>query len=65
MDAHVMNLNSDHEGTQEWICPICGRVLLLETNPSHLSILVRGDSYASHSGNTGGLKITGMSADNG
>jgi len=58
-----MTLVGDHEGSQEWVCPICGHVLLIETNPSHIEIAIEGDRTVSHSGGIGGLRVAGVKAD--
>jgi len=62
---HLMELISTHEGSQEWICPICGRVILLETNPSRVEIVVDGDLSESHSGSTDGLSLISRTVNDG
>ena len=51
---HTMTLVTEHEGTQEWLCPICGRRLLVEFNPEWRRVVVEaGDEMISHTGATG------------
>lgn len=48
---HTMTLVTDHEGTEEWMCPTCGRHLLISWNPVfHKTVLVEGDPNAKHTG---------------
>ena len=56
---HEMILEVTHpSGMQGWYCPTCGRRILLLVPPNNEMIIVEtGDKYASHSGNTGGLRI--------
>ena len=45
-------------GTQRWVCPICGRCILLLVPPDNdMIVSVTGDQNATHSGSTGGLRI--------
>ena len=54
---HQMKLTSEAEGTQQWECPDCGRVMLIEWQPWRRVVVVRGDEHAAHSGATGGLEM--------
>lgn len=48
---HTMTLVDEHEGTEEWLCPSCGRHMLVSWNPVfHKTILVEGDLDAKHTG---------------
>ena len=48
---HAMDLIREHEGTEEWLCPICGRHLLVNWNPNFKrTILNAGDLSVTHSG---------------
>ena len=55
---HTMVFVGEHEGTEEWLCPTCGRNFLIDADA--LTIKEEGDRYASHSGSTGGLQIVGV-----
>lgn len=52
-EDHTMNLTQEHEGTEEWVCPTCGRTVLVEWNPFRKREVIAGDVYASHSGSKG------------
>jgi len=48
---HAMELIREHEGTEEWLCPNCGRRLLVNWNPKFKrTVLVAGDQSVTHSG---------------
>lgn len=48
---HDMTLIRKHEGTEEWICPICGRHMLVNWYPKFKrTILQAGDSSVGHNG---------------
>jgi len=48
---HTMTLITEHEGTEEWQCPTCGRHLLVSWNPVfHKTVLLEGDPSARHTG---------------
>lgn len=47
---HALTLICEHENTQEWVCPICGRIVLIELSPWHRAVVVAGDETVSHSG---------------
>lgn len=51
-----MQLQTEHEGTEVWVCPTCGRTLLIEWDPNFKkTVSVSGNDNASHSGSKGGL----------
>jgi hypothetical protein len=46
------------DGTQEWVCPSCGRRILMQWPPQYKrTVLEAGDENASHSGAMGGLSM--------
>ena len=48
---HTMTLMRKHEGIEEWLCPICGRHMLVNWQPKFKrTILSAGDLSASHNG---------------
>lgn len=61
--THQMTLIFDHEGTEEWCCPICGRRMLIEWQPFRKVVLEPGDDNAGHSGSKGGLSISMVNTD--
>lgn len=56
---HEMILNGSGEsGAEEWICPTCGRRMLLRWPPNYEKlILEHGDESAVHVGGKGGLRV--------
>ena len=46
--VHVMQLDSEHEGTKVFICPECGRMLLIEFTPFAKTVIEEGDQEAKH-----------------
>lgn len=60
--THEMTLTETHEGTDTWVCPVCGRVLLIELDPWRRVVDVPGDECAVHVGSTGGLRMNKMEA---
>lgn len=47
---HTMDLIREHEGTEEWLCPECGRHMLVNWRPAFKrTILEAGDQSAGHS----------------
>jgi hypothetical protein len=56
--THVLTLTSAHENTEEWTCPLCGRVLLIEWQPWRRVVIEPGDEAAAHSGGKGGLVMS-------
>lgn len=48
---HSMTLIRKHEGIEEWLCPTCGRHMLVNWNPIFKrTVLDAGDSSVGHSG---------------
>lgn len=58
-EHHEMRLETTHStGTEEWVCPICGRRFLMRWPPNYEKIILEaGDEYATHSGGKGGLRM--------
>lgn len=54
---------TEHEGIYELVCPVCGKVILIHTDPPSVEIIVKGDFFASHNASMGGLDIGGISVD--
>lgn len=53
---HQMVLKKSHSGAEEWICPECGRRILVEWPPEFRKIVLdEGDMSVAHSGSRGGL----------
>ncbi len=54
-----MILNGSAEsGAEEWVCPSCGRLMLLRWPPRYEKlVLVPGDDSAIHVGGKGGLQV--------
>ena len=61
--THGMQLIAEHEGTEEWLCPVCGRMVLIDWMPFHYEIVIPGDESAGHSGSKGGLRIAGVEVE--
>lgn len=57
---HDMVLEKTHDnGTEEWVCPVCNRHVIMQWPPNYKKIVVYpGDEYAIHSGSKGGLKLS-------
>jgi|OpeIllAssembly_1097287.scaffolds.fasta_scaffold875047_1 DNA-directed RNA polymerase subunit RPC12/RpoP len=48
---HTMSMIREHEGTEEWLCPTCGRHMIVNWRPKFKrTVLQAGDSGVSHSG---------------
>ena len=58
-ERHIMILNDRADsGAEEWVCPSCGRRMLLRWPPDYESlVLEHGDDTAIHVGGKGGLQI--------
>jgi len=56
-NSHDLTLIDEHEGTEEWYCPTCGRRMTITWQPWQRIILEPGDVYAAHSGSKGGLQV--------
>jgi len=55
---HTMEFIREYEGMDEWLCPTCGRRLLMEYRPKFKKIILEeGDINAGHSGGKGGLQV--------
>jgi len=59
-EEHVMNLVNDHEGTEEWQCPVCKRAFLIEWMPWKKVVVVEGDATAFHQIGKGGQRLSGL-----
>ena len=59
-DRHQMILSGCAEsGAEEWVCPSCGRRVLLRWPPDYQKlVLERGDVTAIHVGGKGGVQVT-------
>jgi hypothetical protein len=55
---HEMVLEKTHSsGTEEWVCPTCGRRMVITWNPWKKVVLNQGDINVAHSGSKGGLRM--------
>jgi hypothetical protein len=54
--THEMTLITEHEGTQVWMCPDCGRHLLVSWDPFRRVVLEVGDESVYHMGMEGELE---------
>jgi hypothetical protein len=46
------------DGAQEWLCPHCGRHLLLQFSPRYQKVVFElGDETAAHAGATDGVRL--------
>ena len=61
-ETHEMVLNGRAEsGTEEWVCPDCGRRVLLRWPPNFERLIVEyGDDGAVHVGAKGGVRMGGV-----
>ena len=59
-EPHLMLQQAvDESGTQEWLCPTCGRHLLLSFPPNYRKIVLDvGDLSTPHVGGAGGISMT-------
>ena len=59
---HQMVRQAVHDdGVQDWLCPECGRRLLLTWPPNYRKVVLhRGDVWAAHVGATGGLRLSNV-----
>ena len=58
--THTMILNGTESGAEEWLCPSCGRRMLLRWPPDYQKlVLEHGDETAVHVGGKGGLRVNG------
>jgi hypothetical protein len=58
-EHHEMLIEQTYEdGSQEWVCPVCGRRFILHWPPNYQrEVLEEGDVQAIHTGGMGGLKM--------
>ncbi len=50
-NSHTLSLISEHEGTEEWLCPTCGRHMLVNWNPKFKrTVIEEGDPSATYNG---------------
>ena len=58
---HTMVLEETVYGVEKWVCPTCGRTLLVSWNPTfHREEVVVGDTGVGHVGAKGGVKGKGF-----
>jgi hypothetical protein len=57
-----MILNGQAEsGAEEWVCPTCGRRMLLRWPPEYEKLVLdHGDDSAIHVGGKGGVRVGGL-----
>lgn len=54
----MVRTGSGESGAEEWVCPICGRRMLMRWPPHYEKlILEHGDESAIHVGGKGGLQV--------
>jgi hypothetical protein len=54
---HTMLMIREHEGTEEWQCPTCGRHMIVNWKPKFKrTVLQAGDPNVSHSGFKGNMR---------
>ncbi len=58
-EHHEMHLEKEHpSGFEEWVCPVCGRKLLMRWPPDYTKVVVEpGNEMATHSAVKGGLEL--------
>lgn len=66
-NPHRMKLGQTYpSGAQEWICPQCGRWIVMQHLPEHgklkTIVLQAGDEEAAHAGGTGSIASTTVRA---
>ena len=60
MEAHhqMKRAGIRRNGAEEWLCPSCGRQLLLQFLPRYKKLVLQpGDEYAAHTGTTDGVQL--------
>lgn len=62
-EDHVMIMDYEQEGTEEWYCPQCGYRLRIEWNPWKREVLIPGNDSVVHRGGKGGLTIGRVSVE--
>ena len=59
--THKMLLLFEHDGAERWICPQCGREIVIESyDPWKRTVIEPGDETVGHAGARGGLIIGGV-----
>jgi hypothetical protein len=54
----MIRTGSGESGAEEWICPTCGRRMLLRWPPHYEKVILdHGDEAAIHVGGKGGLRV--------
>jgi hypothetical protein len=54
---------SGESGAEEWVCPTCGRRMLLRWPPNYEKLILEyGDEAAIHVGGKGGLRVGQVAA---
>jgi len=62
---HRMALAKTREsGAEEWLCPVCGRRLLVSWEPWNKTVLTPGDEKALHAGARRGMGFDGLETAN-
>ena len=59
-EVHEIKLVKNTAERMEWSCDICGRTVIFENKK--MIVAVNGNENVRHTGGTGGLRITGISA---
>lgn len=60
----MIRSGSGESGAEEWVCPTCGRRMLLRWPPHYEKlILEHGDEAAIHVGGKGGLRVGEVAVD--
>jgi hypothetical protein len=58
---HMVLAERTESGAEEWVCPTCGRRVLMRWPPDfERLILEHGDERAVHVGAKGGVRMTGL-----
>jgi hypothetical protein len=58
---HGMTMTEvDSTGRELWECEECSRKVLLDWDPFHREVIIRGDDSAIHSGGKGGLQMVAV-----
>ena len=55
---HLKRAGIRENGAEEWLCPSCGRHLLLRWPPEYQKLVLEpGEEYATHTGATAGVQL--------